>query len=192
MEIDFLKKTKTAAWLISRCGKSSGRDNLTEALKKYIDVDVYGKCGTLPCNNPNCVDFNSYKFYFAFENTFCIDYMSEKTFKVMNSSAIPVSFTGADLRDFLPPKSYIDANSFKTSDDLGNYLKFLSENPKEFVKYFWWKKYYKVEKGLFEVIDYCKYCKKLHEPDLIAESHHYSNIDDWWNKKTCFKPTIKI
>jgi len=44
-------KTKLVAWVVSRCGVGSKRDDYVNELKKYITVDVYGKCGSLKCDN---------------------------------------------------------------------------------------------------------------------------------------------
>lgn len=41
-------KNKTVAWVVSNCGAPSGRNKYVDELKKYIDVDIFGGCGT-PC-----------------------------------------------------------------------------------------------------------------------------------------------
>lgn len=40
-------KTRLAAWFVSHCDTLSKREQLTAELQTYIQVDVYGKCGTL-------------------------------------------------------------------------------------------------------------------------------------------------
>jgi len=44
---NFRNKTKSAVWFVSHCNTLSKRETLVAELKKYIDVDIYGKCGTL-------------------------------------------------------------------------------------------------------------------------------------------------
>ena len=44
-------KTKLVAWVVSHCSAGSGRDDYVNELKKYITVDVYGKCSPLKCDN---------------------------------------------------------------------------------------------------------------------------------------------
>lgn len=39
-------KTKMAAWFVSHCETLSRREKLVEELQKYIEVDIYGKCGS--------------------------------------------------------------------------------------------------------------------------------------------------
>lgn len=185
----FNLKPRTAVWFVSQCNRTSGRDHLAEKLEKFIDVDIFGACGNKTCSlGPNMFN-TTYKFYFAFENSLCIDYLTEKTFKVMNDYIIPVIYSGVDIHRFLPPKSYIDANSFETAEDLGKYLKSLSQNPKEFVKYFWWKKYYRAEQSSFDV---CDICKKLNEPNLRMKQNVYLNINKWFGQNVCSYPRIKF
>lgn len=162
-----------------------------------IQVDVFGKCGNLTTPKENVNDFleKNYKFYFAFENTLCIDYVTEKLFKVMDFYIIPVVYAGANFSRFAPPKSYIDANSFATVENLAAYLKYLSENPKEYVKFFWWKKYYKartIEQFDFAPSHMCKICKKFNDPFLATKRQTYLNIKDWFQKDVCKGPSIKF
>lgn len=54
-------------------------------LSKYIQVDIYGACGSLRCprsQSQTCFDMldEDYKFYLAFENSNCKDYITEKFF----------------------------------------------------------------------------------------------------------------
>lgn len=66
-----MKKTKFGVIFVSNCGAPSRRDQYIKELKKYIDVDIYGSCGTFSCvpHTAECDHIvESYKFYFAFEN----------------------------------------------------------------------------------------------------------------------------
>lgn len=100
-----------------------------------------------------------YRFYASFENTICVDYVTEKVNKVLVKNMVPLIYGGGNYKNFLPPKSYISVNDFKSLEDLGDYLKFLSDNPKEYIKYFWWKKYYTLGKSGHR---YCNLCRFLH------------------------------
>lgn len=74
----------------------------------YVDIDVYGECGKLKCDLDSfkCTDFEkTYRFYLAFENSLCLDYVTEKVFKVMDQIVIPIVYNGADMKRILPPKS---------------------------------------------------------------------------------------
>jgi hypothetical protein len=71
------------AWLVSNCRESNNRQKYAHELQKYIPVDIYGKCGTMKCprsKENKCLEMldRDYKFYLAFENANCKDYITEK------------------------------------------------------------------------------------------------------------------
>lgn len=46
-------KTKLVAWIVSNCQAKSGRNAYVKELKKHINVDVFGECGQLKCDDKN-------------------------------------------------------------------------------------------------------------------------------------------
>ena len=63
----------------------NGRLNYAKELGKYINVDIFGACGTNRCPRTSAARCFSlldkeYKFYLAFENSNCQDYITEKFF----------------------------------------------------------------------------------------------------------------
>lgn len=78
-------KTKLVAWFVSNCNARNGRDKYAKELQKYIDVDIFGDCGSQICpryEQENCYKLlrTTYKFYLAFENSNCKDYITEKLY----------------------------------------------------------------------------------------------------------------
>lgn len=78
-------KTKSVAWFVSNCGARNGRLKYAKELAKYIEVDIYGSCGTKQCPRSKANDCfkmleRDYRFYLAFENSNCKDYITEKFF----------------------------------------------------------------------------------------------------------------
>jgi len=78
-------KTKQVAWLVSNCHAKNNRLEYAHELAKYIDVDIYGACGTLTCNRTgpdSCHNLlvKNYRFFLAFENSNCKDYITEKLY----------------------------------------------------------------------------------------------------------------
>lgn len=178
-------KTKSAAWFVSNCNTFSARENLVLEIQKFMNVDVYGKCGNLNCTrfSRECDDIlnKDYKFYFAFENALCQDYVTEKVFDQMNRDIIPVVYGGADYNKFLPPHSYIDVEQFSSVKSLVEFLEWLGNSPEEYVKYFWWKEHYEFT----FVQPYCKLCEILNRPGLAEEVHFVKNIQEWWYGRQC-------
>ena len=82
-------KTKMAAWFASNCNAGNKRHNYVYELEKYVNVDVYGLCGiSCPKNDDGeerCYDQldNDYRFYLAFENSNCKDYVTEKVYTAL-------------------------------------------------------------------------------------------------------------
>ena len=102
-----LKKPKLVAWIASNCDTHSDREDFVEQLKKHIKVvflqpspfslvfkvDVFGKCGRKKCGPANGGASNlecdamieeNYKFFLAFENSICTDYVTEKFFRTLS------------------------------------------------------------------------------------------------------------
>ena len=76
-------KTGFMTALISNCGAwHNNRMAYIANLKKYINMTVHGGCGQKCPPDVDCREFvgAKYKFYFAFENSNCKDYITEKFF----------------------------------------------------------------------------------------------------------------
>lgn len=76
-------KTHQVAWFVSNCNARNERLNYAHELQKYISVDIYGFCGSLRCpRTEECFRLldTTYKFYLAFENSNCVNYITEKFF----------------------------------------------------------------------------------------------------------------
>jgi hypothetical protein len=74
-------KTEFVAWIMSNCNAPSSRMDYYRELSKHISIHIYGACGNRTCPRSNLCYKNissNYRFYLAFENSFCLDYASEK------------------------------------------------------------------------------------------------------------------
>ncbi|EFX62482.1 hypothetical protein DAPPUDRAFT_336888 [Daphnia pulex] len=176
-------KTKKIAWMVSHCETHNQREKYVAELQKYVDVDIYGKCGNgkLFCprhgmfhSEPHCnkVIESTYKFYLSFENSFCKDYVTEKFFKILDLYMIPIVYGGADYTQHAPPHSYIDARKFKPKE-LAAYLKILDADDALYNEYFWWKDHYHVE-FITENTSrhgFCSLCQKLHDIQTPFQSY---------------------
>jgi len=92
-------KTEFAAAVISNCFDNSQRLELINELKKHIPVTIFGSCGTSACPThfrngtvAECKQIigTEYRFYFAFENSICNDYITEKFFGMLSYDIIPI------------------------------------------------------------------------------------------------------
>ena len=95
-------------------------------------------------NTDKCGMEDKYKFYLAFENGLCPDYVTEKFFEFFNHryNVIPVVYNGADMASIAPPHSYISVRDYSSVEHLAQYLSIVSSNDTLFASYFWWRDYY--------------------------------------------------
>ncbi|KAK2577093.1 hypothetical protein KPH14_001012 [Odynerus spinipes] len=183
-------KSKEVAWLVSNCPAKSGRWEYVTELSKYIGVDIYGSCGdryACPYSRDCFRELfePNYFFYLSFENSLCQDYVTEKLYKAMRYDMIPIVYGGANYSRFAPPISYIDVLNYDSPQDLAKFLKKLIANPREYRKYFRWKKRYRVEHSIFSTA--CNLCMFLHARN---ESKTYAPLSDWYSYEKCPLQTL--
>lgn len=193
-------KTGLVAWFVSHCYTQSRREKYVALLRQYIPVDIYGGCYTLRCSmnqssflsTNECYDMldSTYKFYLAFENSFCHDYVTEKFFDALQRRIIPVVMGAANYSAIAPPHSFIDAAQYSPRE-LANYLKLLDANDELYNEYFWWKSHYRIVNRYPELAStaLCTLCEKLHHDRTPSV---YSDIAAGWSHKTqCSSPRLK-
>ena len=173
LTINYAKMKKyLAAWPVSNCGVKLRLEYALE-LEKYIPLTVYGGCGRLfknkgecPRQNKDCHDrLGLYKFYFAFENEFCQDWMTEKYWRAIKVGSVPVVM-GENFEGLAIPGSYIDVNNFTSIRKLADYLLFLDKNDEEYNKYFAHKSIF-TEGGMSY---FCAICDKLNSVEFEKET----------------------
>ena len=183
-------KSRMAAWLVSHCVTASKREKFVLQMKQFIQVDIYGKCGTFSCANKtrDCYDMlgRDYWFYLSFENSFCKDYATEKVFNIFfkHIDIVPVVYGAANYSAMLPPGSFIAAADFNSPEELAKYLIHLSQNATAYNEYFRWR-------GLFECTE--KYlsmelCNYLHMN--VNQTSTIQSVSTFWSvEHQCTKQT---
>lgn len=173
-------KTKKVAWFVSNCGSRNGRLAYARELSKHISVDIYGTCGPLRCprHDKACFELldRDYKFYLAFENSNCRDYITEKLYvNGLGHNVLPIVM-GARPEDYersAPEGSYIHVDEFAGPAELAAYLHRLDQDDRAYNAYFRWK-------GTGEFINtyfWCRLCAMMHAP---IQHRHYEDVNDWW------------
>ena len=183
-------KNKLAAWFVSHCKTKSKRENYVKNLRKHMDVDIYGKCGSMSWNQTTkereCRKMleRNYKFYLSFENSLCDDYVTEKLWRAMHINIVPVVMGGYNYSELLPPKSYIDVQDYTSPKELADYLKMLNKNDTLYNEYLQWK-------GRYDIVEHpsraCNVCEYLNKADGVQKT--YDRLDLFWSKeKDCYSP----
>ncbi|XP_067658272.1 3-galactosyl-N-acetylglucosaminide 4-alpha-L-fucosyltransferase FUT3-like [Haliotis asinina] len=181
-----LNKSKSVLWFVSNCNTQSKRQQYVKELRKYISVDIHGRCGTLKCRGPKCNSlYNQYRFYLSFENSLCVDYVTEKLFKVYGHNIVPVVRGGADYQSLIPKGTYINAADFSSPKELAMYLKYLETNVTAYAEILENKSGYR-PKGRALQSAFCDICVKLN--NLMSYRQQYYDIVKWLKQDTCRPP----
>lgn len=185
-------KDKQVAWLVSNCKANKRMDHVME-LQEYINISIYGLCGdreacplkrrSLSCNSL----LRRHKFYLAFENGNCEEYITEKYWEnAIGNDIVPIVMGGADYKTLAIPNSYIDVEDFASPKHLADYLLYLDANDTAYKEYFVWKKLYqRVAPNRA-----CTLCKQLHNKSLLTSPRVYKNMARFWNRHQCKRPIL--
>ena len=193
-------KTKDALWIVSHCKTGSKREKYVDILKQYLNIDILGKCGRRwHCGKRynhakgDCFSIlnSTYRYYLAFENALCSEYITEKFYENYNYDIIQVLRAGdTQHRPIKTDKNvYISSADFKDAHDLGRYLRSLSLDKEKYAAIL-------SEKDRYEAIQYvelfkermCEICMRLNKLEYYKKV--YEDIYAWMlNKTGCFQPT---
>ncbi|GMT07031.1 hypothetical protein PENTCL1PPCAC_29205, partial [Pristionchus entomophagus] len=171
-------KKRSVAWFVSHCLTSNRRYQYAKKLGTFIDVDIFGECGSGRKNSEAMRDLlqNDYKFYLAFENSNCNEYITEKFFEnALRNYIIPIVM-GAPKEDYLkiaPPNSFIHVDDYEDVEHLANYLKYLSSNAYAYNEYFAWKRLGRIEDSNLP----CRVCLFMQQPTPKV----YEDVEYWWH-----------
>lgn len=145
-----------ASYWAHQCRTRSDRDQLAKALIiRGVRVAGFGYCARdLPGAEypvlPQGGRFNAdgvkekmellprFKFYFAFENCLCEDYVSEKVWQALVAGSVPVFWGDPSWRSF-PENSVIYSTDFETLDDLAAHLQAVAADEKLYAQYHAWR-----------------------------------------------------
>ncbi|XP_045213493.2 alpha-(1,3)-fucosyltransferase fut-5-like [Mercenaria mercenaria] len=188
---NFQNKTKGIAGMISNCIDQAQRYKLVYGLQKYLHVDMYGQCYNNKCGirkNPlerKCDDMiRKYKFYLAFENSHCKDYVTEKYWESLRRGQIPIVNWRNISTDIVIPNSYINVYDFKDIKSMSKYIHTVRNNETLYNSYFGWKAKYDYKEHCVT----CAICHALNDRTIKAQVYH--DLDGWVRDDSCPKFSI--
>ncbi|KAF8788076.1 Fucosyltransferase C like protein [Argiope bruennichi] len=184
----FNASKRNVCWLVSNCQTSSHREQYVNELERYIDVDIYGNCGTKMCSHQHARDCyrmlaERCKFYLSFENSICKDYATEKLFYALMFDMVPVVLGGNDYERYLPPHSFINVIDFAKPKDLANFLLETAEDEAKYLSYFKWKESH--EATSLPYLWLCDLCELIHKRDFNRPKPHEDVISWWYKEANC-------
>uniref|UniRef100_A0A914WC85 Fucosyltransferase n=1 Tax=Plectus sambesii TaxID=2011161 RepID=A0A914WC85_9BILA len=158
------RKTKLGLQFVGNCYSESGRESIVRALQRYISIDQFGYCAA------------DYRFFIAFENNICRDYVTEKFWR-LKRLIVPIVLQASILDGIAPDDSFIAVDQFQSVAALAAHLEMLSRNETEYLRYFEWTRHYqKIEAPRSEA--FCRLCDRLHAPTIAHKS--YANLIAWY------------
>ncbi len=115
---------------------------------------------------------------------------------------VPVVYGLANYSTIAPAHSFINTKDFKSVKDLATYLLHLDKHPREYLKYFRWRKRFRVldtvtgDNDLGD-LTWCEFCTKLHATDVSKSRKWYDNLEEWYrrnytNSSVCTKTYLEV
>lgn len=126
---------------------------------QHIKIDSYGAClnnrqGYGGRMTDNVDAYKKYKFVIAIENSNCLDYVTEKLVKAVESGSIPIvaGYNGRpDYRRYMPEHSYLNVFDYPSIKALADDIKRIANNQTLYESYLWYKKHGKILSKLREM-----------------------------------------
>ncbi|XP_043274636.1 alpha-(1,3)-fucosyltransferase 7-like [Venturia canescens] len=190
------RRNKLVAILGSNCSGNNRRWEYVNELENFLGekLDIFGRClngNATACPghfDKDCPILGSYKFYLAFENSNCREYLTEKVFwNAFEKGSVPIIMGAprSDCERLLPPGSFIHVSDFESSSSLARYLLYLDNADDAYDAYHEWRSKYTVvnEHGYFGSISkhYCRVCEALHNNNRPSKIPKYQRIKDFLN-----------
>lgn len=192
----YAMKRYDVAWIVSNCKTKFRREEYVEKLSKYIDIDIYGKCGWNSCRGSSIFQCKQrlskrYKFMLAFENSLCKDYLTEKIFHLYreNIDIIPIVRGAPNTEEHLPNNTFVLVSDFKSPKDLAHRLKTIGGNETLYTEMLKQKNKYTAfsdpneETGIWGL---CRACQLLNDN---YQSNKTMDIAKWLSGRSCILPS---
>ncbi|XP_063431104.1 glycoprotein 3-alpha-L-fucosyltransferase A-like [Mytilus trossulus] len=188
----YSRKTHNVAWIVSNCHTVSKREAYVRQLSKYIDVDIYGRCGNFsiagtPYESRKRLS-EKYKFVLSFENSLCKDYMTEKIFSVYvaDVNIIPIVRGAPNVGDYLPVNTYISTSDFTSPMKLARFLKKVGNSETSYISYLKEKDKYYTYSNPNDETGMCNLCRLINRG---YQRRYTLNIHQWLWEGQCISPS---
>ncbi|CAG5866590.1 unnamed protein product [Menidia menidia] len=181
-EEDFVppSKTKLICWIVSNWNQDHARVKYYNELYKHIEVHAYGQAfGEYITDQDYNPTMASCKFYLSFENSIHKDYITEKLYNPLSLGTVPVVLgpPRQNYENFIPGDAFIHVDDFTSAKELAEYLLLLDKNEEMYLKYFAWRRHFKVKKAHFWAEHTCLACDYLRRH---KEYKAFNNLDKWY------------
>uniref|UniRef100_A0A8C5G3C9 Fucosyltransferase n=2 Tax=Gouania willdenowi TaxID=441366 RepID=A0A8C5G3C9_GOUWI len=175
------RPSRLLAWIVSHWSPSLARVSFYNKLKRYVNIDVYGRAGKPLKKSIKAVLelLRDYMFYLAMENSQHTDYITEKLWNAVRAGAIPVVLgpSRQNYERLLPPEAFIHVDDFPTVEELAQYLNKVKQNPDLMKHHLSWRQNYSVHLSTRDEL-YCKACKMVRR--TRGQTSEVPHLKDWF------------
>jgi hypothetical protein len=128
-------------------------------MSKYIDIDIYGKCGKYTFDDNNL----------TFENSLCKEYTTEKLFSLFQEdfNIIPVVRGAPDIVSIVPSNTYISTSDFNSPKSLALYLSKVASNETFYLSFLKKKDRFGVRDITLYNYGMCSLCRQLNNKCVV-------------------------
>ncbi|KAF0991293.1 hypothetical protein HZS_7296 [Henneguya salminicola] len=151
LKSQFEERANMALALISNCDSTNNiRLKYIKELEKYFPVEKNGKCYSKKTSSIDLrKKYSQFKFYLSFENSICEHYITEKYWNPLARGMIPIVMSPQfNLPNYIEG-SFINSFDYNSPAELAKYLKIVSSNFTEYLKYFKWQEKFQIHhKGI--------------------------------------------
>lgn len=181
-EEDFVppSKNKLICWIVSNWNQDHVRVKYYNELYKHIEVHAYGQAfGEYITDQDYFPTMASCKFYLAFENSIHKDYITEKLYNPLSVGTVPIVLGPPrhNYENFIQGDAFIHVDDFTSPKELADYLLLLDKNEEMYLRYFEWRRHFKVKKAFFWAEHTCLACDYLRRH---KEYKAFNNLDKWF------------
>lgn len=182
---EFVQRENRIVWFVSNCDARNDRNRLANEIGRLFPLDRFGRCVSSNKSEEFETILVRYKFYLAFENSNCEDYLTEKTFyNALSHGAIPIIFGPKyeNLQRLIPSSSFLHVDQKSNLTKFVEELKSISEDFQRFENFHRWRNDFRLItwKSNYYLDDrFCDLCIKLH---VDQEKKTYKNISNWLNR----------
>ncbi|XP_054459578.1 alpha-(1,3)-fucosyltransferase 4-like [Anoplopoma fimbria] len=181
-----LRRPRLLAWVISNWRESQARVGLYYELRRYVQVDVFGRSARPVPEDGGRGDsvvrlVGRYQFYLALENSQHTDYITEKLWNAVRAGAVPVVLGSSrqNYERFLPPEAFIHVDDFPTVRGLARYLLMLRRTPAQLRRHLDWRGGYSVHQPSFWAEHYCTACRAVRR--TRGRTHVVKDLTRWFH-----------
>ncbi|KAL1468587.1 hypothetical protein MTO96_041399 [Rhipicephalus appendiculatus] len=188
---------RDAVWIVGKCELKMCRNSVVDAVglggviaapivhgvRRYVNVDLITDCGRSTCGSrKECLRKIAarYRLVFVSADPDCFLSPYELVFDAFEYDLLPVLLTPPDEVQRLPPLSVVYSGDLESLENVVSYLRILTESPKEYARYFAWKRRCTLNPE-DAVDDFCQLCVALNNQRYIGPIR--PDPRHWWSRR---------